>query len=168
MSGKEAWKKVAVALAWREHRPGGPAATMGGLSQSEAHQRRLVDLTKRSVPVWSEERPVCDHCLRRLLAGEPALLLQRDGELSLSCPLCAQRLLRDGWVIFRPAVVEGVREVDGGSRGDVRGQAPRRRKRKNPRAADAAGATPDQLSTRRRKPAIPAQASPAVKAESAR
>jgi hypothetical protein len=169
MSGKEAWKKVTVALARHERGPGGSAAAMASPSKSEAHQRRLIDLTKRGVPVWSEERPVCDHCLRRLLAGEPALLLQRDGELSLSCPLCAQRLLRDGWVIFRPAVVEGVREVDGGSQGDGRGQTPRRRKRKNPRAAGAAGAAaPDQLSTRRRKPAMPTQASPTVKAESAR
>jgi hypothetical protein len=168
MSGKEAWKKVTVALVRHERRSSGEPMAMAGLSQSEAHQRRLVDLTKRGVPAWSEERPVCDHCLRRLLAGESALLLQRDGDLSLSCPLCAQRLLRDGWVIFRPAVVEGVREVDGGPQRDGRGQAPSRRKRKNPRAADAAGAAPDQLSTRRRKPAMPAQASPAVKAESAR
>ncbi len=169
MSGKEAWRKVAVALARHERRSSGAPAAMAGLSEREAHQRLLVGLTERGVPVWSEERPVCDHCRRRLLAGEPALLLQRDGDLSLSCPLCAQQLLRDGWVIFRPAVVEGVREVDGGSQGDARGQAPRRRKSrtKRPRETAAPGA-PDQLSTRRRKPAMPTQESPTVKAESAR
>ncbi len=89
------WRSLADWWPWSA-RSGREADGGEGLSASERRQRQLDRLLTRGVPTWSEETQSCDDCGRQLLVGERAIILQRGGELLLSCPLCEERLLAQG------------------------------------------------------------------------
>lgn len=67
-------------------------------STSEARERCLEQLRVRGLPLWTDQPEHCDVCGRELLLGERARLVYREEELLLACPLCAERLLREGCV----------------------------------------------------------------------
>ena len=64
----------------------------------ELRQRCLRRLLERGMPLWSQEPEHCDDCGRELLLGERALVLVRDDELLLACPLCTEALRDQGYV----------------------------------------------------------------------
>ncbi|HTX70296.1 MAG TPA: hypothetical protein VMH50_14300 [Thermoleophilia bacterium] len=68
------------------------------LSPREFRQRHLQRVRLRGIPRWSEEPEHCDACGRELLIGECGLLVQRDDELAIACPLCADGLLAAGYL----------------------------------------------------------------------
>lgn len=68
------------------------------LSTHELRQRCLRRLLERGLPLWSQEPEHCDGCGRELFLGERALLLWRDDELLLACPLCAGGLRDQGYL----------------------------------------------------------------------
>lgn len=67
-------------------------------STRELRQRCLTRLLRRGMPLWSQEPEHCDGCGRALLLGERALLLCRNDELLLACPLCAGGLRDQGYL----------------------------------------------------------------------
>lgn len=101
MCGSGTWRDL---FAWSRRR----AATEPARRESdsppkhELRQRRLRRLLTRGTPHWSEEPEHCDGCGRELLLGETALLMHRGDELLLSCPLCKERLLSEGYLRVPP------------------------------------------------------------------
>lgn len=67
-------------------------------SAPELRERCLRQLLVRGMPLWTDKPEHCDACGRELLLGERARLMYREEELLLACPLCAERLLREGCV----------------------------------------------------------------------
>lgn len=67
-------------------------------TERELRQSCLERLRSRGMPLWREEPETCDRCGRELLLGERALLLCRDDELLLACPLCADALRGAGYL----------------------------------------------------------------------
>ena len=106
------WKSLVTWWSW----PAAPECEQqesATLPERELHQRRLNRVLTWGVPIWSEQPLSCDHCGRRLLIGERALILRRGDELLLSCPLCEERLLAEGCFHVTPGSAEGAPE-DGG------------------------------------------------------
>ncbi len=92
----ERWRRIVTrASASAVHAAGGRAAPP---SASEARERCLEQLRVRGLPLWTDKPEHCDVCGRELLLGERARLVYRAQELLLACPLCAERLLREGCV----------------------------------------------------------------------
>jgi hypothetical protein len=67
-------------------------------SRCELRQRHLQRVCLHGIPRWSEDPELCDGCGRELLIGERGLLMQRDGELAMACPLCVDGLRVAGYV----------------------------------------------------------------------
>ncbi len=67
-----------------------------------ARRRCLERMAGQGMSLWHDEPEHCDGCGRELLLGERALLLSRGEDLLLACPLCAERLSRDGYRAATP------------------------------------------------------------------
>ncbi len=92
----ERWRRI-VARASRSAVQGADRRA-ASLSAPELREQCLRQLLVRGMPLWSEQPEHCDACGRELLLGERARLVYRGEELLLACPLCAERLLREGCV----------------------------------------------------------------------
>jgi len=112
MGTSGSWRSLATWWPWSAS-PECEEQESAPLPERELHQRRLNRLLTRGVPTWSEQPLSCDHCGRRLLIGERALILRHGDELLLSCPLCEERLLGEGCYHVTPGSAEGTPE-DGG------------------------------------------------------
>jgi hypothetical protein len=97
MSASEAFRGIA---AWGRRIGGEPSGEGHGPAPSgrELRQRHLQRVCLQGIPRWSEDPEHCDGCGRELLIGERGLLLQRDDELAIACPLCADELRAAGYV----------------------------------------------------------------------
>ncbi len=103
------WRKL---ITWRQP----PALTERDTGESASlamRERCMTRLASRGMPLWSEEPERCDGCGRELLLGERARLMCRGDELILACPLCADRLLREGYLALNPDAGAGA-TADGG------------------------------------------------------
>lgn len=73
--------------------------------RDELRRRCLERMATRGMPLWREEPEHCDRCHRELLLGERAVLLSRDEDLLLACPLCAPLLEHEGYSPLIPSLV---------------------------------------------------------------
>jgi len=97
MDGSGTWRERFTWRRWRAA-PEPEQQETESLAQGEPRQPHLKRLLSHGIPQWTEEPEHCDGCGRELLPGEPALLLQRSDELAIACPLCAERLLDQGYL----------------------------------------------------------------------